>query len=106
MNFNSIVLSLKVKGMKAREIHGDLVATLGAKVSGYSTVTRWLREAQLDQFSETAVHFTENAEVDEFDEAIVSALEDPPFGSVCDIGRLTALDSFRCPLPSHRFTGL
>jgi hypothetical protein len=91
MDFNSIVLYLKAKGMNAREIHSYLVATFGTKVSGYSTVTRWLREAQLDQFSETAVEFTEDAEVDEMDEDILSALEFQPFGSVGDIARLTRL---------------
>jgi hypothetical protein len=37
-NFNSIVLDLKVKGMNAREIHSDLISTLGMKVTGYSTL--------------------------------------------------------------------
>jgi histone-lysine N-methyltransferase SETMAR len=54
-------------------------------------VTPGLREAQPDQFSETAVDFTEDAEVDEIDEAILSALEVQPFGSVRDIARLTRL---------------
>jgi hypothetical protein len=48
MDLNSIVLSLKAKGINAREIHSDLVVTLGTKVLGYSIVTRWLPEAQLD----------------------------------------------------------
>jgi hypothetical protein len=43
MDFNSIVLYLKATGMNVREIHSDLVATLGTKVSGYSTAARWLR---------------------------------------------------------------
>jgi hypothetical protein len=60
-------------------------------VLGYCTVIRWLREGQLDQFSETAVDFTEDAEVDEIDEAILSALEVQPFGSVHDIVRPTRL---------------
>jgi hypothetical protein len=80
MDFKSIVLSLKAKGMNAREIHSDFVATLGTKVPDCSTVTHWLREAQLDQFSETAVDFTEGTEVDEIDEAILSGLEFQPFG--------------------------
>jgi hypothetical protein len=91
MDFNSIVLYLKEKSMNAREIHSDLVATLGTKVAGCSIVTRWLREAQLDQFSEAAVDFTEDAEVDEIDEAILSVLEVQPFGSVRNIGRLNPL---------------
>jgi hypothetical protein len=51
MDVNSIVIYLKPKSMNAWEIHSDLVATLGTKVHGYSTVTRWLLEAQLNQFS-------------------------------------------------------
>jgi hypothetical protein len=91
MDFNSIVLDLKAKGMNAREIHTDLISMLVTQVLGYSTVVHWLREAQLDQFSETMVDFTEDAEVDEIDEAILSALEVQPFGSVRDIARLTRL---------------
>jgi DNA invertase Pin-like site-specific DNA recombinase len=60
-------------------------------VSGYFTVACWLREARLGQFSETAVDFTEEAEVDEIDEAILSASEIQPFGSVRNIVRLTRL---------------
>jgi hypothetical protein len=77
--------------MKAREIHSDLVATLGTKVLDYFTVTCWLREAQLNQFSETAIDVTEDAEIDEIDEAILSALEFQPFDSVGDIAQLTHL---------------
>jgi hypothetical protein len=91
MDFSSIVLYLKAKGRNAREIHNDLVATLGTKISRYSTVTRWLREAQLDQFSETPGDFIEGAEVDEIDEDILSAFEVQPFGSLRDIARLTRL---------------
>jgi hypothetical protein len=32
MDFNSIVLYLKAKGMNAKEIHSDLIATLGTKM--------------------------------------------------------------------------
>jgi hypothetical protein len=61
------------------------------KMLGYSTVTRWLREAQLDQFSETAVDLREDAKVDEIDEDILSALEVPTISSVRDIAQLTRL---------------
>jgi hypothetical protein len=91
MDFNSIVLYLKAKGMNARKIHNHRIATLGTKVVGYSTVRRWLREAQLVQFSERAGSFTEGAEVDQIDKAILSALEVQPFGSARDIARLTRL---------------
>jgi hypothetical protein len=80
MDFNWILPYLKTKGMRDREIHSDLVGTFAAKVPGDSTVPRWLREAELDQFSETSIDFTGDAEVDEIDEAILSALEVRPFG--------------------------
>jgi hypothetical protein len=82
MDFNPIVLYHKAKGIHASENISDLVAILGTKVLGYSTVTRWLRKVQLDQFSETPVHFTEDAEVDNIDEAILPALEVQPCASV------------------------
>jgi hypothetical protein len=81
------VIDLKATGMNTREIHSDLVATLATKVLGYSTLMHWLRQAQPDQFSETALDFTDDAEVDEIDGAILSALEVHPCSSVCDIAR-------------------
>jgi hypothetical protein len=91
MHFNSIVLYVPAKGMNAREIHNDVTATFDTKASVYFTVMRGLREAQLDQFSETAAEFTEDAEVDEIDEAILSGLAVQPFRSVRDIARLARL---------------
>jgi hypothetical protein len=67
------------------------MATSGTKVPGDCSATRRLPEAQLDQFSETAVDFTENVEVDEVNEAILSVLEVQPFGSVRDILLFTLL---------------
>jgi hypothetical protein len=109
------VLYLKANGMNARKIRSNLVATLGTKVLGYSTVAPCLREVQLDPFSETAVDLTEDVEVDEIDEAILSVLEVQPFGSVHDTARLIhlaystvhcPLSIVHCPLASHMFTGL
>jgi hypothetical protein len=73
MEFDSIVFYLKVKGMNSRDIQNDLVARPSTMVLGYSAVVSWLPEAQMDQFSETAVDFSEDAEVDEIDEVILSA---------------------------------
>jgi hypothetical protein len=74
MDLDSIMLYLKAKGMNAREIHNDLIATLGTKVPSYSTVTRWPREAQLGQFSKTAVDFTEEVEdyINEWFDAVLN----------------------------------
>jgi hypothetical protein len=40
------VAYLSLKGMSAREIHDDIVATLGPDAASYSSVTRYLREAR------------------------------------------------------------
>jgi hypothetical protein len=39
-----IVAYLSLKGMSAREIHDDIVATLERDAVSYSLVTRYLRE--------------------------------------------------------------
>jgi hypothetical protein len=39
------VAYLSLKGMSAREIHDDIVATLGPYAVSYSSVIRYLREA-------------------------------------------------------------
>jgi hypothetical protein len=41
-----IVAYLSLKGMSAREIHDDIVATIGANAVSYSSITRYLREAR------------------------------------------------------------
>jgi hypothetical protein len=41
-----IVAYLSLKGMSAREIHDDIVATLGPDAVSYSSVTRYLSEAR------------------------------------------------------------
>jgi hypothetical protein len=46
MDQRSIVFYLNTKGWMARVIHDDLVATLGEEAIAYSTVTKYLREAQ------------------------------------------------------------
>jgi hypothetical protein len=40
------VASLSLKGMSAREIHNDIVTTLGPDAVSYSLVTRYLRQAR------------------------------------------------------------
>jgi hypothetical protein len=94
IDFKSIVLYLKAKGMNDRAIHNAPIAMIDMKMHGYSIVMGWFRETQLDQFFETAVDFTEDVEVDEIDEPILSALELQPFGSVRHIAQLTPLIHF------------
>jgi hypothetical protein len=45
MTQRPIVAYLSLKGMLVREIHGDIVATLGPDAASYSSVIRYLREA-------------------------------------------------------------
>ena len=47
MDQRSIVLFLDRKGLKATDIHNELVAVLGSDAVSYSTVTRYLREGRL-----------------------------------------------------------
>jgi hypothetical protein len=54
MHPKSIVLYLRRKGWTAREIHNDLVATLGEEVITYSTVTKYLREARINSADVTS----------------------------------------------------
>jgi hypothetical protein len=44
------VAYLSLKGMSAREIHDDIVATLGSDAVSYSLVTRYLRMARFPLF--------------------------------------------------------
>jgi hypothetical protein len=46
MTRRPIIAYLSLKEMSAREIHDDIVATLGPDVVLYSFVTRYLRKAQ------------------------------------------------------------
>jgi hypothetical protein len=41
-----IVAYLSLKGISAREIHDDIVSTLGPDAMSYSSITRYLREAR------------------------------------------------------------
>jgi hypothetical protein len=44
MTQRPIVAYLSLKGMSSREIHDDIVATLGPDSLSYSLVTRYFRE--------------------------------------------------------------
>jgi hypothetical protein len=45
MTQRPIVTDLSLKGMSAREIHDDIIVTLGPDAVSYSSVPRDLREA-------------------------------------------------------------
>jgi hypothetical protein len=95
MKQRPIVAYLSLKGMSARKIHDDIVATLGPDVVSYSSVTRCLREAQFPPSKpEPEPHPADvQRDLDDSDQAIFAALEDFPFASVWQLSRLTHLPS-------------
>jgi hypothetical protein len=88
-----IVAYLSLKRMSAREIHEDIVATLGADVVSYSSIARYLREAQFPPSKPESHPAVVQRDVDDSDQAILAALEDSPFVSVRQFSRLTHLPS-------------
>jgi hypothetical protein len=91
MTQRPIVAYLSLKGMSAREIYGDIVATLGPNAVSYSLVTHYLREARFPP-SKPEPHPTDvQRDLDDPDRAILAVLEDNPFASVRQLSRLTHL---------------
>jgi hypothetical protein len=91
MDLTSITFYLQLKGMNGREISDNLVTTLLNDASAYSTMTLWLRQERLPRFSEPGHDLTDDPQVNEPDQALLSALTIQPFGSVHNIARLTCL---------------
>jgi hypothetical protein len=93
MTQRPIAAYLSLKGMSAREIHDDIVTTLGSDAVSYSSVTRYLREARSPP-SKPEPHPAEvQRDLDDSDQAVLAALEDSPFASVRRLSRLTHLPS-------------
>jgi hypothetical protein len=68
--------------MSAREIHDDIVATLGPDTVSYSSVTRCLREARFPSSKPEPHPADVQRDLDDSDQVIIAALEDNPFASV------------------------
>jgi hypothetical protein len=82
MTQRPVVAYLSLKGMLAREIHDDIVATLGPDAVSYSSVTHYLCEARFP-LSKPEPHPADvQRDLDDSDQAILAALEDDPFVSV------------------------
>jgi hypothetical protein len=75
----------------ARVIHDDLVATLGEEAIAYSTVTKYLREAQTGRDDAMQLSEEISPHIDDSDDAILSTLEELPFSSVRQFSRATHL---------------
>jgi hypothetical protein len=93
MTQRPIAAYLSLKGISAREIHDDIVATLGPDTVSYCSITRYLREARFPP-SKLELHLADvQRDLDGSDQAILAALEDSPFASVRQLSRLTHLPS-------------
>jgi hypothetical protein len=93
MDQRSIAVYLDLKGLSARAIHEDLIATLGADAVGYSTVTRYLRETHFSPSTDRIPSDLLPEMPEDADEAILSALCEMPFASVRQLARLTHLSA-------------
>jgi hypothetical protein len=82
MTQRPIAADLSLKGMLAREIHDDIVATLRLDSVSYSSVARYLREARFP-LSKPEPH-TAGVQRDfgDSDQAILAVREKSPFASV------------------------
>jgi hypothetical protein len=87
------VAYLSLKRMLAREIHDDIVATLGPDALSYSSVTGYLREARFPPSKPEPHPADVQKDLDDSDQAISAALEDSQFASVRQLSRLTHLPS-------------
>jgi hypothetical protein len=88
-----IVAYLSLKGMSAREIHDDIVATLGPDVVPSSSVTRYVREVQFPPSKPNTHPADVQRDLDDSDQAILTAFEDSPSASVRQLSQLTNFPS-------------
>jgi hypothetical protein len=86
-----IVAYLSLKGISARELHDDIVATLGPDAMSYSSITRYLREAQFPPSKPYSHPADVQRDLEDSDQTILAALEDNLFASVRQLSRLAHL---------------
>jgi hypothetical protein len=65
-----------------REIHDNIVATLGPDAVSYSSVTQYLREARFSPFKPEPHLSGVQRDLDDSDQAILAALDDSQFALV------------------------
>jgi hypothetical protein len=106
MTQRPIVAYLSLKETSEREIHNYIVASLRPDAVSYSSVTRHLREARFPPSKPECHPADVQRDLDDSDEAILTALEDSPFALVRQLSRLTHLPSttiYRCLTQSLGF---
>jgi hypothetical protein len=93
MTRRPIVAYLSLKVMSAREIHDDIVATLGPDAVSYSSVTHYFREARFPLLKPELYPTDVQRDLDDSDQVISAVLEHSPFGSLRQLSRLIHLPS-------------
>jgi hypothetical protein len=93
MTQRPIVAYLSLKGISVREIHNDIVSSLGPDAVSYSSVTRSLREAQFPPSKPELYPADAQRDFDDLNQAILVAFEDSLFDSVRKLSQLTHLPS-------------
>ena len=87
----SIVLYLHKKGLSAKEIHNDIIQTLGPNIIKYSTVTKYLRN-QSFPLKKITIENDQNFRDEEENQILVkNALKNFPFASVREIAKITQI---------------
>jgi hypothetical protein len=105
MSQQSIILYLSRKGLSAVTIHDDLVATLGAEVVNYPSLTRYLRETIFTSSNPPDSLPPPEHQLNDFDQAILLALTDQPFASIRELSRLTPAKN-DCPQTINAISGV
>jgi ATPase subunit of ABC transporter with duplicated ATPase domains len=88
MDQRTIVAYLALKGLSARAIHEDRMATLGRDAMAYSTVARYLHDAHCSPSRQRTASVESSRAIDDSDEALLSSLDENPFASVRQLSRL------------------
>jgi hypothetical protein len=71
--------------MSAQAVHDDLGAALRAEAPTWSTVTKYLRTARFDPAKDLRHSDASSPDLDDFDQAILAALEKKPFVPVQEL---------------------
>jgi hypothetical protein len=89
MGEKTIVLYLRMKGMRLDAVDEDLVRTLWKEAVAYSNVTKYVRNAPLAPKSEALRPGPADCGHGPVDEVILAAIREYPFFSVRELCRLT-----------------
>jgi hypothetical protein len=81
-------LFVAIKGLSAQSIHTQLLTVLGQNAIAYSTLTKYRRQRK---FPSVLCHPSEEHPSSVIDNAILDALEKPPFPYVHQLAKFTCI---------------